>query len=202
MTAQVPSVGDYLDTAEQLVTVSAVLLGALTTHVTSYLMERQRNRHELSTRWDTAKLDAYEGFIDRTRASIFLGVELYEHRTGLRESARSEREMSAEIADAGRLRGRAFERVLLLGGDDVVEAAHELNAAVLHVDWQASGKTEGSLADWRERNRAAFARINEFHENARVDLGVQGSVTGERHPERDLLLPPAQRDESGAPSDR
>lgn len=66
MTAQVPSVGDYLDTAEQLVTISAVLLGALTMHVTSYLMERQRNRHERLTRWDTAKLDAYEGFVDRS----------------------------------------------------------------------------------------------------------------------------------------
>jgi sugar phosphate isomerase/epimerase len=194
--------GDLLDTTEQLVTISAVLLGALTTHVTSYLMERQRNRHELLTRWDTAKLDAYEGYVDRVRASIFLGVELYEHRTGLRESDKAEQEMSEQIEQARRLRGRAFERVLLLGGDDVVEVAHELNAATTQVDWQATGKSDGSLADWRERNRAAFARINDFHETARVDLGVQGSVTGERHPQRDLLLSPAQRnDESSTPSD-
>lgn len=33
-------------------TISAVQLGALTTHVTSYLMERQRNRLELLTRWN------------------------------------------------------------------------------------------------------------------------------------------------------
>ncbi|NGO70001.1 hypothetical protein [Streptomyces boncukensis] len=46
-----------------------MLLGALTTHITSYVMEPQRNRHELLKRWDTAKLDAYEGCIDKVRAS-------------------------------------------------------------------------------------------------------------------------------------
>ncbi|RYJ30436.1 hypothetical protein CU044_1171 [Streptomyces sp. L-9-10] len=39
----------------------------------------------------------------------------------------------------------------------------------------------------------AFREINQFHEAARVDLGVQGKVTGENHPERDLLLPAARR---------
>ncbi len=56
----------------------------------------------------------------------------------------------------------------------------------------ATGRTPGTLDDWRDRNRAVFAAINTFHEAARVDLGVSGSVTGDVHPERDLLLPPAR----------
>ncbi|MEV6419850.1 hypothetical protein [Streptomyces sp. NPDC051662] len=68
----------------------------------------------------------------------------------------------------------------------------------LAVDWQASGKTTGTLGEWRERNRAVFREINQFHEAARVDLGVQGKVTGENHPEGDLLLPAARRDDDGA----
>lgn len=190
-----------MGTAEQLVTIVAVLLGALTSHATSYVMERQRNRHELLTRWDTAKLDAYGNYVDQVRTCVFVAVQMYEHRTGLRASDKPMREMSAEMLDAGRERGRAFERVLLLGGDDVVEAAHELNAVALRVDWQGADKLDGSLEDWRERNRAVFRAINEFHESARIDLGVQGSVTGERHPERDLLLPPRQRTEGEASSD-
>jgi hypothetical protein len=48
--------------------------------------------------------------------------------------------------------------------------------------------------EWRRRNRTAFRSINAFHEAARQDLGIQGSVTGEQHPERDLLLRlPARR---------
>ncbi|MFI9720771.1 hypothetical protein ACIHFE_14105 [Streptomyces sp. NPDC052396] len=175
-----------------------MLLGGLTTHLTNALSERSRKRHELLTRWDEKKLDAYANYVDRMRASIFLAVELYEHREGLRQSRRGEPEIRADMAEAGHVRGRAFERVMLLGGDGVVEAAHELNAAALDVDWQAMGKTTGTLEEWRQRNRATFRAINTFHDAARADLGVHGNVTGEHHPERDLLLPPTQTGAGGA----
>lgn len=181
--------------SEQLLTIAAVLLGALTTYVTNYWTERQRSRRELLTRWDGKKLDAYEGYVDRVRAGVFLAVELYEHREGIRRSEDSEPQMLAAIAEASRLRGRAFERIMLLGGDDVVEAAHDLNATTLEIDWQAMGKTPGSLDDWRARHRTVFRAINAFHEAARTDLGVSGSLTGESHPDRDLLLPPARHDD-------
>ncbi|MFE7131941.1 hypothetical protein ACFVIM_13860 [Streptomyces sp. NPDC057638] len=189
-----------MGTGEQLVTVAAVLLGALTTHVTNYFMERSRNRHALLTRWDDRKLEAYEGYIDMIRSSIYLAVQLYETREGLRESdeEQSEAEIRVAMAEAGRLRGRAFERIMLLGGDSVVEVAHELNVMTLEVDWQANGKITGSLEEWRERNRVLFRQINVFHDAARDDLGVRGSVTGDLHPERDLLLPPGRSGGAGS----
>lgn len=185
-----------MGSTEQLLTIAAVLLGALSTYATNYWTERQRIRRELLTRWDGKKLDAYEGYVDRVRAGIFLAVQLYEHREDIRRSDDTEQQMLAEIADATRWRGRAFERVMLLGGDEVVEAAHALNETILAVDWQATGKTPGTLSDWRDRNRAAFRSINAFHEAAREDLGVSGKVTGDSHPDRDLLLPPARREDS------
>ncbi|MFE4174195.1 hypothetical protein ACFRR7_19460 [Streptomyces sp. NPDC056909] len=171
----------------------------MTTHLTNYVMERSRHRRELLTRWDDRKLDAYTGYVDRVRAGIFLAVQLYEHKEGLRRSEHSEAEMAGELAEAERHRGRSFEQIMLLGGDEVVEAAHELNAAALAVDWQATGKTAGSVEEWRERNRVVFREINQFHEAARVDLGVQGKVTGDNHPERDLLLPSARGDSETRP---
>ncbi|MFD7905564.1 hypothetical protein ACFV4G_25375 [Kitasatospora sp. NPDC059747] len=176
--------------AEQLVTIAAVLVGALTTHLTNHAMERHRKQHELLTRWDEKKLNAYEGYIDKIRSCVFLAVQLYEHKEGIHTSNKGEHELIAGLADAGWQRGRAFERIMLLGGDEVVEAAHQLNAAAIEIDWQAGGKVHGTLDEWRARNRAIFAAINEFHNAARQDLGVQGKVTGESHPERDLLLPP------------
>lgn len=181
-------------------TVVAVLLGALTTHLTNHLTERGKVKYELLTRWDNHKLDAYSQFVDRVRAGIFLAVRLYEHREGLRPSDIPETELVADLAEAERFQGRSFEQIMLLGGDDVVEAAHELHAAVRAIDWQANGKVTGTLEEWRERNRVAFRAINAFHESARADLGVQGRVTGEQHPERDLLLPAARRD-GGIPSE-
>ncbi|MFF2651722.1 hypothetical protein [Streptomyces sp. NPDC058045] len=183
-----------MEQGEQLVTIAAVLLGAMTTHVTNFLMERSKNRHELHVRWDERKLSAYEGYVDAVRAGVFLAVQLYEVREGLRESDQGEAEVRREMVEAGHLRGRAFERIMLLAGDDVIEAAHELNAAVLQVDWQANGKHPGTLEEWRDRNRAVFSAINSFHDAARTDLGVSGSVSGDHHPDRDLLLPPARRD--------
>jgi hypothetical protein len=185
-----------LETSEQLVTIAAVLLGAITTHITNYAMERSRHRRDLRTRWDEKKLDAYATYIDRVRAGIFAAVQLYEQREGIRSTGQPEQELTADLADAARQRGRAFERLLLLAGDDVVEAAHNLNACALEIDWRALGKTTGSLQEWRELNRAGFRAITTLHEAARKDLGVSGSVTGEEHPERDLLLPRQVQDPS------
>jgi hypothetical protein len=188
-------VGDGLSTSEQLLTIAAVLLGALSTYITNYWTERQRIRRELLTRWDDKKLSAYENYVDRVRAAVFLAVELYEHREGIRPSDDPEPQLRAQLADAIRLQGRAFERIMLLAGDEVIEVAHDLNAASREVDWQATGKQPGTLDHWRERNRAVFRCINAFHEAAREDLGVSGRVTGESHPERDLLLPQARRED-------
>ncbi|MBP0457010.1 hypothetical protein [Streptomyces montanisoli] len=187
-----------MGTGEQIVTVVAVLLGALTTHLTNHLTQRGKVKYELLTRWDNRKLDAYSQFVDRVRTGIFLAVRLYEHREGLRLSDIPETELVADLAEAERFQGRSFEQIMLLGGDDVVEAAHELHAAVRAIDWQANGKVTGTLEEWRERNRVAFRAINTFHESARADLGVRGRVTGEQHPERDLLLPAARQDADAA----
>nr|WP_202457253.1 MULTISPECIES: hypothetical protein [unclassified Streptomyces] len=182
-----------MGTGEQLVTVGAVLLGALSTHATNYLMERSRNRHQLLTRWDDRKVEAYGAYVDAAKARVAHAVRLYEFREHGRHTEWSEQELRADLADAGRTWGSAFERVMLLGGDDAIEAGHDLNALIAEIDWQATGRITGTLAEWRDRNRAAFRAINDFHEAARRDLGIQGSVMGEKHPERDLLLPPVER---------
>ncbi|MEV7393791.1 hypothetical protein [Streptomyces sp. NPDC091215] len=178
---------------EQLVTVGAVLIGALSTHVTNHLMERSRNRYQLLTRWDDKKVEAYGGYVDAARLRIAAAGRVYEPREGLREEHRPEEELRDELTEANRRWGSAFERIMLLGGDDTIEAGHELNAVIAAIEWQATGRITGTLPEWRERHRTAFRLINAFHEAARADLGIQGNVTGEKHPQRDLLLPEAPR---------
>jgi len=184
-----------LGAGEQLVTVGAVLIGALSTHVTNHLMERSRNRYQLLTRWDDKKIEAYGEYVDAAKMRIASSVRLYESREGLRDEHRPEQELREELAEASRRWGSAFERVMLLGGDDAIEAGHELNVMLAEIDWQATGRITGTLPEWRERHRTAFRLINSFHEAARTDLGIQGNVTGEKHPQRDLLLPEARKAE-------
>ncbi|MFE7383498.1 hypothetical protein ACFU9F_24430 [Streptomyces zhihengii] len=173
-------------------TIAAVLLGGWTTHIANHRMERQRNAHTMLTRWDDRKLDAYADYVDQVRSCIYASVLLYEVRQGMREIERSEQELTLALADAEGSRGRAFERVMLLAEDGVVEAAHALNGAAHAIDWRARGVTEGSLDEWRELHRAAFKAINQFHEAARDDLGVSGSFHGDAQGARDLVLPRAR----------
>lgn len=184
-----------MDIIGQLVTIAAVLLGALTTHVTNHLMERHRNRYALLTRWDEKKLDAYAEYIDRVRTCIYAAVLLYEVKLDIRSIERSQHELTLELAEAEGSRGRAFERVMLLAEDGVIEAAHDLNTAAAAIDWRARGATEGTMADWRDLHSVAFQAINGFHQAARGDLGVSGDFQGEQHSARGLILPNTRQDD-------
>jgi hypothetical protein len=178
-----------LDALTQAVTILAVILGGLTTWLTNHLSERSARRLQFSTRWDEKKLDAYADFIGRARAFIYAGVLLYEVREGIRTSSRSERELTEDVTSAAVDQSLAFERVMLLAGDRVVDAAHAVQEATVALGWQARGTVDGTLEEWRGRNTAAFDAINRFHERARVDLGVTGRFAGEEHTARGLLLP-------------
>ena len=177
-----------VDTLTQLVTIAAVLLGSLTTYATNQLAERSKRQENRRVRWDEKKLDAYVEYIGNVRATISANVRLYEVRAGIRNMPLSEEELSLKLSEAGSAQAVAFERVMLLAGDAVVDVAHAVQEATAAVGVQARGAAEGTLDEWRELNGAAFRAINQFHEHARVDLGVSGSFEGEGHSARGLLL--------------
>jgi hypothetical protein len=183
-----------VDLAGQAITILAVVVGALTTHFANHLLERQKMRHLLLTRWDERKLETYAEYIDAVRTCIYSSVMLYEARTGLSSGQRAETSLTEELTDAEGARSRAFERVMLLAGERVIEAAHLVNAATKAIDWRARGTTEGPLEEWRELNREAFRSINRFHESARADLGVLGEFQGADHSARALILPESRRE--------
>lgn len=183
-----------MDALTQVVTILAVILGGLTTWVTNHFSERSRRKEEFRTRWDEKKLDAYADYIGTVRATIHADVLLYEVREGMRTMARSERELAEDRTAAGIAQSLAFERVMLLAGDAVVDTAHAVQEATAAIGWQARGVVDGTLTEWRALNTAAFDAINRFHERARADLGVSGTFDGEQHTARGLLLPTARTD--------
>ncbi|CAM5331175.1 hypothetical protein STENM327S_01512 [Streptomyces tendae] len=156
-------------------TIAAVLLGALTTHVTNHLMERSRNRHRLLARWDDKKVDAYGEYVDAAKMRIAASVPLYEVREGLRESHRSEEELREDLAGATLRWGAAFERVMLLGGDEAIESGHELNVVLAEIDWQATGRYRG------QPGGVAGAAPGGVPRHQRLPRGRQGRS---RHPGR------------------
>ena len=178
-----------MDQASQIVTLGAVLLGALTGYLTNYFTERSRFNQALLTRWDGPKLEAYVEYVARVRECIYASVLLFEANAGIRSLDRSVSTLTIDLVDAEGRRALAFERVMLLAGDSVIEAAHSLNRDCAAVDWRARSLTSGDIANWRGLNTAAFATINKFHEAARLDLGVKGRFDGSKHADLGLNLP-------------
>lgn len=182
-----------MDLATQLVTIVGVLVGALSTYVASYLVERGKDRRGLALRWDERKLDTYVSYVAHVRDVIYAAVLLFEAREGLRTINKTIDQLTLGLMDAERSRALLFEQLVLLGGAEVVEAGHELNRAVLAIDWRARELTDQDLAGWRSLHVRAFQLINEFHNVARADLGVRGELAAD-HSGLTLNLPPARQD--------
>lgn len=186
----------------QVVTMVAVVLGSATTYVTNRLTERSKRKQELKSRWDLRKLDTYAEFIGAIRVYIAAAVTLYEAREGIRAGQTTIDDLRAELIALRRDKSMTFERLMLVAGDSVVEAAHSVQEAAEAVAWQAEDVLPGTLPEWRERNAEAFAAINRFHERARIDLGVTGRFSGAEHSARGLLLPSPQGGKTEIPDRR
>ncbi len=178
-----------MDTVTQLVTIAAVVLGALTTYVTNNLVERSKRRDGLRVRWDEKKLDAYVEYVGAVRSCIYAAVLAYEVTEDLRSMPRTEHELLMDLTEMEGRRALAFERLMMLAGEDVIEAGHAVNVATLAIDWRARRLVDGTLAEWRALHADAFTAINRFHDAARADLGVNGEFARTRHSERGLILP-------------
>ncbi|MBS2962091.1 hypothetical protein KGA66_03460 [Actinocrinis puniceicyclus] len=182
-----------MDLATQLVTIVGVLVGALSTYVASYLVERGKDRRGLALRWDERKLDTYVSYVAHVRDVIYAAVLLFESREGLRTIDKTIDQLTLGLIDAERSRALLFEQLVLLGGAEVVDAGHELNRAVLAIDWRARELTDEDLPGWRALHVRAFQLINEFHNAARSDLGVRGELAAD-HSGLTLNLPSARQD--------
>jgi hypothetical protein len=178
-----------MEWASQLVTLGAVLLGGAAGYLTNYLTERGRFRQSLLTRWDAPKLEAYVEYIAQVRACIYAAVLLFEVETGIRNIGQTREALTLDLVSAEGKRALAFERVMLLAGESVIQAAHLVNRTEIAIDWRARGLTSGTLEEWRSLHSAVFAAINKFHEAARQDLGVRGRFVGQNHAELGLNLP-------------
>ncbi|GGV04357.1 hypothetical protein GCM10010495_15110 [Kitasatospora herbaricolor] len=178
-----------MDTITQLVTIAAVVFGGLTTWATNQLMERSRRKDQRRVRWDEKKLDAYVEYVGSVRACIYAAVLAYEVTHDLRSMPRTEHELLMDLTEAEGRRALAFERLMMLAEDRVIDAAHEVNATALAIDWRARRLVVGTLEEWRALHAGIFRAINAFHELARADLGVSGGFVGDSHTSRGLILP-------------
>jgi hypothetical protein len=178
-----------VDVTTQLVTIAAVVLGGLTTYLLNYLTERAQHHRQLRFRWDERKFKAYATYVARVRSCIYAAVLLYQARQGAGSAAQQEPELADALTKADSQRVQAFERVMLLADESVIEVAHEVNEALAVIDWSARGIRTSGLDEWRRLHERVFAEINRFHLAARLDLKVPGRFADDHHSARGLIRP-------------
>ncbi|MEB8338556.1 hypothetical protein [Streptomyces endophyticus] len=151
----------------QIVTLVGVLVGALTSFLATTMAERTRHQRAMATRWDERKLDTYIEYAACVK-------EISSTAKRARRSAEGtddRREFLAAMETAELRRSVLFETLVLLASSAAVEAAREVNVAL----WQEENAArEGSAPS--EGGLRLIELINRYHEQARVDLGVQHSA--------------------------
>lgn len=155
----------------QIVTLVGVLIGALTSYLSTTVAERSRHRRMLETRWDERKLTMYVEYAAVVKeAARAAGKARKEQEQELRQQA------LAEMEDAEQRRSLAFESMVLLAAPSAVEVAHEVNRLL----WQSlRAAREPDSAPAPAPGIRLVDALNALHERARRDLGITRGAFGE-----------------------
>lgn len=150
-----------MDVLNQFVTLAAVVIGAGMSYLATAANERRRQRNEAVTRWEERRVDLYADYAEVAKR-IFRQMSVVEK---LEPSSDEFREAASRLNTLEEDRSALFERMMLLGDRDTIEAAHKLH----HVMWTLQSKLPGAVPytpDWHET--PWIAPLNELHASARA----------------------------------
>jgi hypothetical protein len=159
----------------QLLTLAAVIVGAIMSFAATSLSERRRFQREEATRWAGQKLDTYLEYLYAVKHMARIarciaaarGINPYqpplEHEDAL-----------LMLSEAEERRAQATEKVTLLGNEATVDAIRELNKEIWRLEKIARGGLTPDLETWRACNRSLVEAKNQVHQQIRAELGIPG----------------------------
>jgi hypothetical protein len=168
----------------QILTLVAVLIGALASFLSTSWLNRSQHRSDLDRSWRLTRLESYRNYL-RDAKTMRTIAQRMAAGVGLDDQAAPlERAVSSDaLAQADADRSAAYEMVALTGSCETLAAAHILNRALWRLDWFARGRLDDNdRPGWQEAMRAYMVAIDAFHEAARRDMGVPGAYR-RREPE-------------------
>lgn len=163
--------------AEQIITLSGVALGALSSYLITSHSERTRYRRKLAKRWEERKFDAYADYLGDVKQAVVVSNRIAAS-LGLHNRATLPLTMMDGLpvpAEHAADRSRSSERARLLADEETVVAIRSLNHAAWRLECFARHLVKDpSAAKWAEAIRIYWAALNAFHRSARKELGVPG----------------------------
>ncbi|WP_435091615.1 hypothetical protein [Micromonospora aurantiaca (nom. illeg.)] len=163
-----------MDVTQQLLTVGAVLAGALLSFVGSGINDRFRFRRDKAAKLIEQRSAAYAGYGRAIKACYSLSSRIAAGR-GLHAQtpSLSPEDGLPQLEAAAAQRERDWEHVLLLGDPATVEAARTWHRSVWRMEWYAHGWIdEADPAGWEEAVATASRSRTKFYAAARRSLDI------------------------------
>ncbi|GHG83801.1 hypothetical protein [Streptomyces griseocarneus] len=147
----------------QIVTLAGVLIGALTSYLSTAVAERARHRRGMATRWDERKLNTYIEYASCVK-EVYGAAKRARRAT---EGTEDRMQLLAEMAEAEQRRSILFETLVLLTAPAAIKAAHAVNLCLWQEQTAAKNQDATPVAEGDLE-----ALMNIYHEQARTDLGI------------------------------
>ncbi|MEU4510557.1 hypothetical protein AB0G05_13750 [Nonomuraea wenchangensis] len=159
-----------------VVTLLAVVVGALTTFAGTTFADRLRFRRDQARYWVDKKLAAYAEYLNAVKAMNRISRRIAAGRgIGERAMALHGDDALTLLAEGEARRADASEMVALVGDAEVVASARQLNREVWRLEWIARGLLDVNEEEWEACNQAYVRALNALHESIRRELHVPGA---------------------------
>ncbi len=160
---------------DQLLTLAAVIVGAIMSFAATSLNEQRRFRREEAARWASQKLDAYLEYLYAVKHMARVARCIAAARGINRYQPPLDREDALSVlSEAEERRAQATEKVTLLGDDVTVRAIRRLNEEIWRLEKIAQGGLDPDEETWLACNRSLVEAKNKVHQQIRTELGIPG----------------------------
>lgn len=160
---------------DQLLTLAAVIVGAIMSFAATSLNEQRRFRREEAARWASQKLDAHLEYLYAVKHMARVARCIAAARGINRYQPPLDREDALSVlSEAEERRAQATEKVTLLGDDVTVRAIRRLNEEIWRLEKIAQGGLDPDEETWLACNRSLVEAKNKVHQQIRTELGIPG----------------------------
>ena len=158
-----------------IVTIAAVVAGALTSYIVTALSDSARYRRELARHWIDLKLENYTHYGNDVK-NLAIVTRQITALHGLHEAAPGidEDKALALLDEAEVRRSTSYEAARILGDARTIRTTQELNDAAHVLEKIARQRMDADSVVWENSWRSYMAATNAFHESLRRELGVPG----------------------------
>ncbi len=159
----------------QILTIAAVVVGALTTYVVTAMNDRARYQREIARQWSDRKLENYIRYASDIKSLVILTRQitalhgLHDAAPGIDESLAMSLLDEAEVR-----RSTSYEAVRLLGDAKTIHTTRMLNDAAHRLEWIARGQLRTDAGGWERSWQLYTEAADAFHQSVRRELGVPG----------------------------